>query len=422
MSEEKQIWTSREREKETELKRRYCLPPCPSYDVDGMEQWLGDMAKDGWLLQKDGFFAELAGFTESAPCAARYRLEAAPKSTSMWAENGGEPDPEALALSEQYAWEYVGKRGCFYIYRTLEPGARELNTDPTVQALAVDAAQKRQVSSLVSTFLGLILYIGLYLARGGALLSAVETGTGWSVFSTALLLWLLGEAVAEVVAMERLKRRLRKEVPAPPARARHPGRYFASRAALAVCGIVWICVLLHQWSISVMDEDKTPLSQDTPAPPFATLTDFAGEGAHDYQRTMLGSRFNYIKTWSDPLAPENITWAEHASVQRADGTLLDGGLYVYYHKAANPWIARQLAQEYIRRARWDKNYEALDLPALDVDFAAAYRDELHWANIVVQKGSVVCRVMLYETGDGPHMTLDEWAGIFVQSLSDTEKG
>ncbi len=419
MTEEQQGWTMQEPNREP--KRRYRLPPCPSYDVDGMEQWLCEMAQGGWLLEKDGFFADVASFVQSAPCHARYRLEAATKSTSMWTEDGGDPPPEAVALSEEYEWEYVGKRGCFYIYRTLKPGTRELNTDPTVQALAVAAAQKRQVSSLVSSLFLPIFYLVLCLSRGGLLLTMITASTFYFLFMAGLVLLAFGTSLAEVVAMGRLKRRLREGLPAPPTR-RRPALYFAQKALVLVLLVVWACVSLRLWVVSVTDEDHMPLEQYGQHPPFATLTDLAGEGAHGYRQTMTGARFNYISVHSDPLAPENIQWAEHASVKRADGSTLDGGLYVYYHRAASPWIAGRLARAYLRSAQSKKSYEAIELPELDADFAAAYYDDLHWPNIVIQKGDVACRVQLYETGIGPHMTLEEWAGAFVQSLAEAEKG
>lgn len=418
MTEEKQGWVMQEPQKEP--KRRYRLPPCPSYDVDGMEQWLCDMAQEGWLLEKSGFFAGVASFVQSAPCHARYRLEAAAKSTSIWAEDGGDPPPEAIALNEEFSWEYVEKYGSFYIYRTLQPGARELNTDPAVQAIAVAAAQKRQVSSLISFFFWLVLYAALCFVRGGVLLMMVTAGSVYFLFTAAIVLWSFCGSFAEVVAMERLKKRLREGRPAPPVR-RRPAVYFAKKAVLLVLCIVWVFVSLHRWGVSIADEDKIPIEEYGQHPPFATLTDFAGEGAHDYQPLAMGLSFNFISVWSDPLAPENITWAEHGSVKRADGSVLDGGLYVYYHKAVSPWVAGRLARAYLRHAKAQKGYEAAALPELGADFAAAWYSNLHWANIVIQKGDTVCQVMLYETGSGRHMTLEEWAGAFAQSLTDAEK-
>ena len=62
-------------------------------------------------------------------------------------EDGDDPEEEEIELSEAYGWEYVTRRGDFYIYRSLEENVRELNTDPEVYALAMKMVQKRQRAS-----------------------------------------------------------------------------------------------------------------------------------------------------------------------------------------------------------------------------------------------------------------------------------
>lgn len=141
------------------------LPPCPVYDVEGMESWLTGLAREeGLLLIQDGIFAGAAAFEKGEPRQMKYRLEAAPKPTGFLADNGGEPDPEAVELNRAYHWDYVGKRGNFYIYRTDDPAARELNTDPEVQALAVNAVKKRQMGNLWLPLYWLFMFPNLFSA------------------------------------------------------------------------------------------------------------------------------------------------------------------------------------------------------------------------------------------------------------------
>ena len=42
--------------------------PCPAYDLAAMEAWLEDMARQGLLLSRDGFFLGFADFEKSTPC------------------------------------------------------------------------------------------------------------------------------------------------------------------------------------------------------------------------------------------------------------------------------------------------------------------------------------------------------------------
>ncbi len=125
-------------------RRVYRLTPCPDWDVEGVESWLTDLADEGLLLAEDGIWGRTAAFTRGEPRRMKYRLEAAPKTPSLWDENGGNPDPEAVELGERYGWRYVARYGEFYIYRSADPSARELNTDPAVQALALSAVEKRR--------------------------------------------------------------------------------------------------------------------------------------------------------------------------------------------------------------------------------------------------------------------------------------
>ena len=105
-------------------------------------------------LKEDGFFAGMTAFERGEPKRVVYRLDAAMKSTSMFADNLGAPDAETIEISRLYGWDYVAVRGQFHIYRTAAEAAstgrivRERNTDPAVQALALKEVQKRQRSSL----------------------------------------------------------------------------------------------------------------------------------------------------------------------------------------------------------------------------------------------------------------------------------
>ena len=129
----------------------YKIMPCPQYDVSGMECWLSEMAEQGMILQQDGIFCGIVTFEKTVPQIIKYRLQAAEKSTSMWADNNGEPDAEEVELSKKFGWEYVAKRGEFHIYCTSNPDARELHTDKEVQALAMNAMKKRQWDSIFNS-------------------------------------------------------------------------------------------------------------------------------------------------------------------------------------------------------------------------------------------------------------------------------
>ena len=399
----------------------YRLPPCPAYDVEGMESWLTDMARRGWFLAKDGIFAGVATFESGTPCNAQYRLEAAQKSTSIWAEDGGEPDPEQVELSEKYTWEYVTKRGSFYIYRSFYADARELNTDPQVQALTLNAVKKRQFGAVMEIFFWAFVY-PLCMLHGGILITAIHMKTWFFLLAVLFALWMLADALIGLVCFNRYQKRLQEgRTLASGCRWRKRRVvYFSKKGVKIVLAVVLLGLLLQNWSRSVLAEDKVQLDQYGGEIPFATMADFAGAEATDYRMTMLGMEmgFNTVQEWSDWLAPRCLDYGEHAEITLSDGRTLNGGLYVAYYETASPVIARLLAREYYRLDKRKDNFQEIQAPAVDAEFVAAYKNELHFPTILIQKGNLVLRAYFYQTSETYTMDFTQWAKIMAQSLQE----
>lgn len=394
----------------------YRLPPCPAYDVEGMESWLSGLAQEGLFLARDGFFCGIATFERGNPRLAKYRLEAAQKSTSMWAEDGGEPDPEQVELSERYAWEYIAKRGDFYIYRSFEPGARELNTDPEVQALALDAVKKRRAREVLQ----LLIWITLYAACAlhGLLLTVIEVRTWFFLLTAGFVLWVIADSAAAFVHLGRLQKKLKSGLPLDTDKdwKKRTFRYRGKNLLQITLGIALVCIFLHNWSASVLDEDKVPLGEYTGELPFATMMDFAGEEKDRSTMTGMGSGFNYVREWSDWLAPRCIEYSEHARVTLPDGHVLDGGLYIDYYETLSHSLAKTLAKEWLRADRSEKNFELMKTPELGADYTAAYYNNIHFPTIILQKGTVAVRVSFYQTSENYTMDFEAWTALIADSI------
>ena len=396
---------------EVHVKHAYQLPPCPDYDVEGMESWLGDMAANGLFLSRDGFFAGVAIFEKGTPCPMRYRLDAAPKKTSFFSDDG-EPDEETLSLSEAYGWEYVTARGQFLIYRTADPDARELHTEPQVQALAINQIRRRERGNVVTCFIWLFLY-PLLAMRGEWLLTMLNIGTWFILYSVLLITWLFAGTVVRAVHLRRLRGRLSRGEPLnhhkrwKKAAVRHRVRGFM----LLACCLVWLGLFLHLWSADLTDARKLPLDAYTGDPPFATIIDFAPGG--DYALDNFGIS-NTVEIRSDWLAPVVIHWSETATVTLPDGRTVSGGLLVDYYQTAAPWLARKAAHEYLRTARRSKHYESLPLPPLGVDYATAYSN--YFPTLLLQKGNLVLKAEFYQTSPNYELSLAEWAQIMAASI------
>ena len=392
----------------------YRLPPCPPYDIEGMESWLTELAKQGLMLSQDGFFCGIATFDRGSPCTMSYRLEAAPKNVSMFADDGGQPDPEAVEISKKYGWEYVASRGQFYIYRSSDPEARELNTDPQVQSLALRAVVRRERASVVSFFFWVFLY-PLIFVRGQILRTMIEGKTWFVLFGIALLIWLFAGSVASLIHLRKIRKRLAgcDSINHRKAWRARAWRYRGAKAAFGTLLAVWLILLLHNWSVSVMEEDEFPLKDYPGKPPFATLADFAPEGTYEPMQLSFTNTYSKRADW---LAPCVIHWKETATLSLPDDTCLSGGLYVDYYETIAPWLARALSRETFRAARFEKKYTVIDLPELDADFAAGYYDSVHFPTLIIQSGRYMMTVSFYQTSESYTMPLDEWVTLMAKSL------
>ena len=411
---------------ERAVKHVWRLPPCPDYDVEGTESWLTDMAAQGFHLTEEGFFLGVVTFEKGEPRAVRYRLEAAEKTTSMWAEDGGYPDEAAVTLSQNLGWEYVANRGQFYIYRSAEPGARELNTDPAVQALALDIVCKRQRSALGSTLFSFILWGILYpllKTKGAFFLLMIAMRTWFFLWGAALLFWELGRGIVQLAHLHKLKQQLQAEgwIDHQKDWKKRAGRYHIGNFIRRGLTLLWFLLLLLYLGSYITEERKIPLADYSGDPPFATMADLAGDsGSYELQHWGFS---NTVEIWSDWLTPVNYDWDEIADVTLPDGRQISGGLYIYYHEARSPALARAIAEEYLRKDRYENtfnlfaenDFKSLDLAPLDVDFSAAYSNELHFPTIVLQDGCHVLRAYWYQTSQNK-LSLDEWAAILADSI------
>ena len=409
------------------IKYIHRLPSCPAYDVSGTEQWLADMAAEGLFLSPDGFSLGLATFERRAPGVVRYRLEAVPKIGFF--DEADTPDTEAVDLASQYGWEYVARRGEFYIYRTVREDARELNTDPRVQALAMKAVRSRQRAAILDLLFWLILWP---LMQNGAavyrspMLTAVTLGTWLTLFSVVMVGWLCTRAVVRAVMLERLYRRLsrghtvsdfREDKSVRTRRTRRHRAVTVIRAVLVTLWILLLAIRLLNW---MSETDEVSLNDYLAAGheiPFATVRDFAetqGEPV-SYRQTMSGFG-NTVTAWHDLLSPGSLDFCEIAEVTLADGRVIEGGLYVDYHETAAPWIAARIAREYHRLDRRDEDYRLMEIVLPEADYAVAYLDRLHMETVVIQIGSRVIHASFHPYSNTWDVPTEAWVGQLAESL------
>ena len=207
-------------------------PSC-LYDIAAMETWMEDLAKQGEYVSviTGGFRSQ---FTEGEPGSWRYRLEPVRRGEK-------EPDPERRETYREFGWEYVTTlKKWYHVWRTDDPAARELDTDPAVQAEAYSRLRRRQRWKIVADTIGLCAVAALLIWNWNLtetpLLSLVRNME--MPFLILLPVLLIGLA-AIVYDMFRLRRELNR-LRAGEA-LRRPAPY---RAQQRLAGFLWLLSLV----------------------------------------------------------------------------------------------------------------------------------------------------------------------------------
>lgn len=398
-------------QKTGEPRYTYRLPPCPSYDVEGTESWLSAMAEKGYVLAKDGFLFGFAAFEKAQPQKLRYRLQASQQPIGALSENTLPEDAEDLYAS--FGWRYVCARGQFHIFCTDSPDAPELNTDPRVQAIALDVVRKREWSNAVTTVLWVIIY-PLISIKAGVLRTMLAFPTPLLLLTFTFLIWTLILCIRKIVSLRRVRKRLMQGEPLDHAKdwKRNALYYRLGHAAYPLLILALICCFLSAWSDDMQGKDKLPLEDFSGTLPFATIADFAPEGNYANREIGYSNTVSIVKRL---LAPEAIKYNEYGSITLPDGSLITGGLQVEYYETVSPLLARAIAWEFEMAAKRTENYESYALEPLDVDYASGYME--YFPTIVLQNGCKVLCAMFYQTSEST-MPYAQWVEVMAEGLKN----
>ena len=399
-----------------EKKTYYRMAPCPAYDMEGMESWLEDLAEEGLFLTRDGFFCGFGFFYKEEPRRAKYRLQAS-EVQGGFLSDGDEPEAEQQEISEALGWEFVARRGEFYIYRSLREDVRELNTDPDVQALTLKIVQKRQRWSLFDTLFWVLVFPVIRGGKAAVLVPMLYMKTWFYLFSLGLVLWFILDAVRKLLYYTGLRKKLKKgeEFNRQKNWKRRAWQYPAKIVLAVVLCCSWVFIVLGNLGRTVLFEEDIPLAEYGGNPPFATMADFV-PGA-PYKIKNMGY-VNTVTEWSDVLASVNFIWEECASVQASENQTVSGLLDVDYHELRWEWLAKLVAADYYRMDRKEKYFEYLYEMELGIDYAVAYLDNIHRPCVVLRQGNKVLHGSFHEyAGESEeYFSLEEWAALLAESI------
>ena len=439
----------------------YRIPLCPYYDIGAMEGWLEKMAEKGYILDKDGYVFRFFQFQKTQPQTIRYRLEARTGSP-LDILPSDVPEAEALSLNEELGWEYVCTYQDFHIYRTSDPNAPELNTDPVVQAMGLTPLRRRTGFFLAFMILQIAAFLlGLFAVPDLLLREQLQNNT--EEFTRYILLFFFlflsiayllrnrnggkfsktaSQAAVLLVFLSSVFVTFRATNTLPPLLdIIHRGWTWYLRMG-AFCGSCLLLVTLSYLHILYLQRKlrlgqeldrrrKRGLLQLVPALlPFVFLFSLSFPGTHSRKETMVpiesvtqplpfvtmaqlapereyiprdhnGS--NTLLCWSDILSPVNYEWSETAWLDEESGSRWGGSLSIYYYKTATEAIAKRLLVELIGNHQVDPSLIPDTVDGDDFDYLGIV-DGIHPV-ILIRKGNVVICTYCSVQSWGDHVNL-----------------
>lgn len=377
----------------------YRLCPCFSHDIEGIQTWLEDLALEGLFLVPEGRTLSVFSFRKDTPRKARYRMEAI-EAQGVWDAADG-PDREMRDVFAQMGWEYLVNFGSFHIYRSFDPHAPELNTDPAVQALTLQKLKKSQRSAAILAVLNALMLLFLHSSPGVFLWRlAVTAGPVLPLSMIGLFVWAFVSSLLAALRLSRGQKRLRSGETLTQRKEWRPTAHIA-RCARLLPGLLILSAIVSFCVFGTKAANKLPIEQRQEPLPFVTLEEIFPDGSFD--RSSFPGNTNTFVAYDTALAT-NYDWDEFSYV-----TLEDGKYYclvfLEFHDTAAPWLAKLTARDHYRyeQRRYNgKRFEEEAAPETRFDTLYIFRSYgiLH---IVGQEGKQVfhATVQFDDPNDNP---------------------
>ena len=255
-------------EKNERLVHRIC--PCFAHDIEGIQTWLEDMAKEGLMMEPEGRTLTIFSFRRGTPQKVRYRLEAvAPR--GLWSASDG-PDWEMRKTFAQMGWKYLDYFGSFHIYRCDDPQAPELNTDPTVQATTLQSLKDQQKSAASHAVLYPLFYTLITNRAISPFRLAVTAGSWLPLSIIGFLLWAFVSSLCTIIRLGRYQKRLRAGESLTCRKEWRQAAHLAKWLRL-LPGTLILILLVSLGILLQKTTDRQPLDAAPAVLPFVTLAD-----------------------------------------------------------------------------------------------------------------------------------------------------
>lgn len=373
--------------------KTYRFPaPCDLLDLEAMQTWLEDMALEGYLLKNGNKSGHSFEFYKIEPLPMRYRLTPVSDNIEQWNLRPGE---EFVSITETYGWEFVCTVRRLHIFRAYDGSARELHTDPVIQAQGLRQLQRRILKTLVA-WLSLPVWFGLLLFVFGGMdhfwQNVLNERTGYPITFGFLILMATILLIAEWVKLSRLYHRMKKGWAATK-RKEWKKKAPIHRAFSRLYPIV-LCVLTLLALAGRISYRQQADYQKLPAVgtelPFLSVADMAQCAGVESAERMEDA--DYMRHWSHLLSSDNYEWVEIVEVSDRDGNEGLVSVDIFYHEVSFSWLAERLTEEYLAEAK-DSGTEMTDTPQTSADFSYFYRNARGAPAAVLRYGNTVIQVI-----------------------------
>lgn len=369
---------------EKKIKRSNRLCPCNPMDIEGIQTWLEDLALEGLILEQESVFCGFWSFEKTAPRRVQYRLEVI---RTKFLEDSDCPRAEMVETAEAMGWEYVTRYRSFYIYRTFDPQARPLHTDPAVQALTVKALRRETLVNLVLD--ALYVLVMLFLRRtsfGLVFRDAATVGIVYTLCYLGLFAFFLIRPLTHVFYLQRAIKRLKAGCALDQKKPWKPKAavWLAAKVIPVFLLIATIAGLLTGLKHAV---DRHPVDVYTGSAPFVSIQELYPEGTVT-NRTDMGDYNTYLH-WDTALS-ENTEWSESGSIT-VEGESYHFILRLHIHETAAPWLAGGVFRDYYEddfNRYHGKRFEDLEAPETTADDLRVY-SSYGIRYILLRQGSTV---------------------------------